>query len=110
MEGEKSRRQSARWIARRVAMASIGEERLREGAHFDIANIEGGRDVRVAQWPYCAKDVVTRWRQTEMRLAFCAPVSSKHCSLKREGEMELETAGSDWAEGALATIMPMSAI
>jgi hypothetical protein len=24
--------------------------------------------------------------------------------------MELETAGSDWAEGALATIMPMSAI
>jgi hypothetical protein len=101
------RRRSARWIAQRVAMASIGEEILREDAHFDIATIGDGR---VAQSSYCARDVVTRWRQTEMRLAFCAPVSLKHCSLKREGEMELETAGSDWAEGALATILPMSAI
>lgn len=56
-------------------LVGIGEERLRVDAHFDIATIEEGTVARVAQLSYCARDVVTRWRQTEMRFASCVPVS-----------------------------------
>ena len=49
-------------------LVGIGEERLRVDAHFDIATIEEGRVARVAQSSYCARDVVTRWRQTECEL------------------------------------------
>lgn len=90
-------------------LVGIGEERLRVDAHFDIATIEEGRVARVAQSSYCARDVVTRWRQTERRVTSC--VLFKHCSLElpfnlaSKERWSFETAGSHWAGGALAAII-----
>ena len=96
---------------RSARLVGIGEERVRVDAHFDIATIEGVRDARVAQSSYCARDVVTRWRQTEMRVASCEPVLLQRCSLKlafslaSKERWSFETAGSHWAGGALAAII-----
>lgn len=73
---------------RSARLVGIGEERVRVDAHFDIATIEEVRGARFAQSSYCARDVVTRWRQTEMRVASCEPVLLQRCSLKLAFNLE----------------------
>lgn len=108
MDGVKSRRQRARGFAQRVAKASIGEERLREDAHFDIATIGGGGARELRNNGPTARGILARvGDKRRCDVASCVPALLKHCSPKLAVDLEketwsFETAGSSRALGLAA--------